>query len=148
MRKKIIQGEINDENCWYLGGIASHAGIFGSLKELGVWAKGLRDTYFDEKDDWIVSTKTVNTFAERAIPKEVGDWAYGFMMPTSGKSSCGKFFSQTSIGHLGFTGCSFWFDPEKDLVILIVTNRTFPSRENKEFIKYRPLIHNLIYKST
>ncbi|MBF0274881.1 MAG: beta-lactamase family protein [Nitrospinae bacterium] len=146
LRKKIIQGEINDENCWYLGGVASHAGLFGPIEDLERWAKGFRDTFFGKKNDWIVSTETVKTFAQRAIPSKTGDWTYGFMMPTKGKASCGSFFSPVSLGHLGFTGCSFWFDPKVDLVVLIVTNRTFPSRENKEFIKYRPKIHDLIYK--
>jgi CubicO group peptidase (beta-lactamase class C family) len=66
------------------------------------------------------------------------------MMPTAGASSSGKYFSPDSIGHTGFTGTSFWYDPKQDLGIAILSNRVYFGRENKQFATLRPQIHNWI----
>ncbi len=146
-----IQGEVHDENCWYCGGVCSHAGLFSTMDDLSRWITGLRESYYaeDTLSPWLISHKTVRTFTRRAIPPETGDFALGFMLPTLHhpeiKPSCGELFSPHSIGHLSFTGCSFWFDPEADIIVLILNNRTYPSRENNLYQQHRGELHSLIY---
>lgn len=142
-RKKTIQGEVHDDNAWALGGVSTHAGLFGSIDDLGWFALFLRS----ELKGYLktaIKTKTAQLFASRALSREQGDWALGYMMPTRGSSSSGKYFSDASVGHTGFTGTSIWYDPAQDISVAILSNRVFYGRENKEFASLRPQIHNWI----
>ncbi len=141
-RHKTLRGEVHDDNTWSLGGVSSHAGLFGSIDELDKWFLSMRASYLNKG---AISSKTVKTFWKRAIPPSKGDWALGYMMPSRGKgvfSSAGKYFSKASIGHTGFTGTSFWYDPVKDFSVMILSNRVYPTRDNTSFVKLRPMIHN------
>jgi CubicO group peptidase (beta-lactamase class C family) len=69
------------------------------------------------------------------------------MKPSRPKASCGKYFSVRSFGHTGFTGTSLWFDPAKDLLVVILSNRVHPTRENASFLQLRPQIHNWVCES-
>lgn len=140
-RKKVLRGEVHDDNAWSFGGVSAHAGLFGSMQGLSVWALGLRGAYFGK--DWLVSEQTLKKFFKRNGP---GDWGLGFMKPSAEESSAGRFISRESIGHLGFTGTSFWFDTERDLVFLILSNRVHPTRENELFKPLRALMHDEIFQ--
>jgi len=70
--------------------------------------------------------------------------ALGFDMPAPGGSSAGRYFSRRSVGHLGFTGTSFWLDPEQDFLVILLTNRVHPTRRNERIRIFRPQIHDLI----
>jgi CubicO group peptidase (beta-lactamase class C family) len=142
-RKKIIQGEVHDDNTWALGGVSSHSGLFGSIDDVGWFGIFLR-SQLKGVSKTLIKQKTAKLFASRARPAGQGDWALGYMMVSKGASSSGKYFSSESIGHLGFTGTSIWYDPVQDLSVAIVSNRVFLGRENKEFANLRPLIHNWI----
>lgn len=146
-RKKVLQGEVDDENAWSLQGVAPHAGLFGPIEDLSRWGLLLRSAIRGEDSKRFAASRTVQLFTKRAIPRERGDWALGFMMPTKGSASCGPEFSLQSVGHTGFTGTSLWYDPKKDLLITILSNRVHPTREKKEFQKLRPLIHTWIVDS-
>ena len=76
------------------------------------------------------------------MPRSCGDWAYGFMVPALKGSSAGEHFSKKSFGHTGFTGTSLWFDPERDLLLCLLSNRVHPSRSNQGFIRLRPKLHD------
>lgn len=142
-RHKIIQGEVHDDNAWALGGVAAHAGLFGSIDDVS-WASLFLRSQLMGISRIQVKLKTAKTFMGRALPLGRGDWALGYMMPTPGGSSSGDYFSPYSIGHTGFTGTSFWFDPNSDILIVILSNRVFFGRERKEFALLRPKIHNWI----
>lgn len=142
-RKKLIQGEVHDENTWALGGISTHAGLFGSIDDLGWYMLHLRSQILGIAR-YQIKQKTTQLFTKRARPEGKGDWAMGFMMPTPGKSSCGGYFSLNSIGHTGFTGTSIWYDPKADLAVSILSNRLVYGRENRSFVELRPQIHNWI----
>lgn len=142
-RQKTIQGEVHDDNTWAFGGVSTHAGLFGSIDDLGWYALFLRNQLRGSGKTSIRQT-TAQLFSTRARPPGKGDWALGFMMPTKGASSSGDYFSSHSIGHLGFTGTSIWYDPVQDLSVSILSNRVFYGRENKEFATLRPRIHNWI----
>jgi CubicO group peptidase (beta-lactamase class C family) len=143
-RKKIMRGEVHDENTWALGGVAPHSGLFGPHEDLSKWGLMLRKAYRGERSDFVAKTAVVREFTSRAVPQAMGDWAHGFMMPSPGRASCGRYFSPTSFGHTGFTGTSLWYDPKKDLLITILSNRVHPTRDNQQFIKFRPQLHEWV----
>jgi CubicO group peptidase (beta-lactamase class C family) len=142
-RGRLIQGEVHDENAWALGGVSTHAGLFGSIDDVS-WAGLFLRSQLMGISKIQVKLKTAKLFMGRALPLGKGDWAMGYMMPTPGSSSSGDYFSPYSIGHTGFTGTSFWFDPSSDLLVVILSNRVFLGRELKEFVHLRPRIHNWI----
>ncbi len=145
-RKKLIQGEVHDENCWAMGGVSTHAGLFGTIDDLSWYALHLRSQLLGIAR-YSIRQKTAQIFAKRALPEGKGDWALGFMLPTPGVASCGQYFSLDSIGHTGFTGTSIWYDPKLDMAICILSNRVLYGRDNKAFSKMRPQIHNWIIES-
>lgn len=131
-RNKKIQGEVFDDNAYAVEGLLGHAGLFGSLDSMLNYGKHLEKLYDKNKSHF---------------KKQNSEWANGFMVPSGGnKTSAGAFFSKKSIGHLGFTGTSFWYDPEVKLFVAMLSNRSYPNRNDKTFNLYRPLIQNIIYK--
>lgn len=145
-RKKVLRGEVHDENTWALGGIAPHAGLFGTIDSVSQWGLELRRAMLKEKGSALGSHKTVSKFTRRSITKDKGDWALGFMMPTPGQTSAGQFLSPKSVGHTGFTGTSLWFDPVHDLLVVALSNRVHPTRKNAAFVSLRPVIHDIVFQ--
>lgn len=145
-RKRIMRGEVHDENTWSFGGVSSHAGLFGSIEDVSAFGLNVR-SQLQGIARYNVRQKTAQLFAKRAIDPEVGDWALGYMMPSVENPSAGPHFSVLSIGHTGFTGTSFWYDPRSDLLILILSNRIHYGRANSAYIKLRPQIHTWIYET-
>lgn len=146
VRRKLIQGEVHDLNCWSLGGVSTHAGLFGSIDDVGWFSLHLRSHLLGIAR-YSIRQKTAQVFAKRALPEGHGDWAMGYMMPTPGSASCGSYFSLESIGHTGFTGTSVWYDPKMDMSVIILSNRVLYGSENKAFGKLRPEIHNWIVEN-
>lgn len=140
-RKKILQGEVHDDNTWALGGIAPQAGLFGSIDDVTQLCLRLRKIYRGGSDK-IATPEILHRFTRRQTPVTVGDWGLGFMLPTGGRASSGQYFSSRSFGHTGFTGTSFWYDPKDDWLVVVLSNRVYPTRENKKFVALRPLIHD------
>jgi CubicO group peptidase (beta-lactamase class C family) len=140
---EIHQGEVHDENAWALGGIAPHAGLFGTAEAVSEWGLELRRAFLGGRSA-LGDARSVRRFVRRRIPVARGDWGLGFMKPTRGGASCGKYFSRDSFGHTGFTGTSYWYDPAKDLQVVILSNRVYPTRENKKFVGLRPRLHDWI----
>ena len=130
-RKKTLRGEVLDGNTYFMGGVAAHAGLFGSLDSMLSYGAALRAQYKNKPALFKAQNK---------------EWASGFMIPSGPKTTAGKYFSKKSIGHLGFTGTSFWYDPEVDLFITILSNRTYPDRSDAAFNQFRPVIQNIIYE--
>ena len=141
-KKEWVQGVVNDGNAQVMGGVSSHAGLFGSLADLQNWLLEMRASYLKNQGPY--SQKIVKKFFKRATPKDRGDWSLGFMLPSRGGSSSGQYFSKNSIGHLGFTGVSFWWDLNKDIQIVILSNRYIQSKSGEQFKILRPLLHDTI----
>lgn len=146
VRKKLIQGEVHDLNSWSLGGVSTHAGLFGSVDDVGWFSLHLRSQLMGIAR-YSIRQKTAQLFAKRALPEGRGDWAMGYMMPTPGTASCGSYFSSESIGHTGFTGTSIWYDSKMDMSVIVLSNRVLYGPENKAFGKLRPQIHNWIVEN-
>ncbi|WP_456371303.1 serine hydrolase domain-containing protein [Thermodesulfatator atlanticus] len=142
-RGKLIKGEVHDENAWALGGVAGHAGLFGSAEEVLKLLVILLKAYEGEAKAFL-NRDLVQTFWD--WQSKAGGRALGFDRPSKESSSAGGLISRASLGHLGFTGTSFWIDTQKELVILLLSNRVHPSRENKRIKGFRPALHDLIVK--
>ncbi len=126
-RGRVVHGEVHDENAFGLGGIAPHAGLFGTAGDLAHFAQMLLNGgVYDHRR--IVSRATLESFTRRAgVPDS--SRALGWDTPSE-NSSAGTLFSARSFGHTGFTGTSIWMDPERNLFVILLTNRVHPTREN------------------
>jgi CubicO group peptidase (beta-lactamase class C family) len=143
-RKRLLVGEVHDENAAALGGVAGHAGLFGTSSAVGRFAQSLLRARYGEADacEVLVSQDTVIRFtARRDIPGGSRALAWDTMLPTS---SCGTRMSSLAFGHTGFTGASLWLDPVKDLYVVFLTNRVYPSRENDLINEVRPAFHDAV----
>jgi serine-type D-Ala-D-Ala carboxypeptidase len=144
-RGRVLAGEVHDENAWIMGGVAGHAGLFATARQVWRFAQSLLKGL--QGQAWLVSTATLRTFTTRqGIPKE-STWALGWDTPTLGKSSTGQYFSPTAIGHLGFTGTSLWIDPAQQVIVVLLTNRVHPSRQREGIRGFRPLIHDAVMRA-
>jgi CubicO group peptidase (beta-lactamase class C family) len=145
-RKRLIRGEVQDENAWVMGGVAGHAGLFGTAGNLASFCRMmLREGRVGEMPDapQLVQPATIREFT-RAWPAEEGSpRGLGWDKPSE-PSSSGSYFSSSSYGHLGFTGTSLWIDPEKSLFIILLTNRVHPSRSNEAIRQLRPALHDAV----
>lgn len=142
-RKRTICGEVHDENAYCLDGVAGHAGLFGNTVGLLSMFDSLLDAWRQRTDFGTLNGEKIRQFLQRQdVPEST--WALGFDTPSDKNSSSGQYLSPTSVGHLGFTGTSFWIDPERELVVVLLTNRVHPDRRNTKIRRFRPLLHDLI----
>jgi CubicO group peptidase (beta-lactamase class C family) len=146
-RKRLLRGEVHDENAYTLGGIAGHAGLFGTARQVFHLLSLLWRIYLGSISDGPCSPGTVRTFWTSSDRFSQSSWALGYDTPSADQSSAGNLFSTRSIGHLGFTGTSFWLDLEKEIGVIFLTNRVYPSRQNDKLKAFRPMLHNLIMES-
>ena len=144
-RKKILCGEVHDENAYAMGGVAGHAGLFSSARDIHRYLSRLRRCY-DGKDSFLPAD-LVKEFLKRDETVSGSTYALGWDTPTPTNSSSGGQFSPLSVGHLGFTGGSIWCDLEKNCSITLLTNRIHPSKNNNKIRDFRPHIHDLIMKT-
>jgi CubicO group peptidase (beta-lactamase class C family) len=142
-RKRLLKGEVHDENAAAMGGVAGHAGLFGTAESVlavsGLWLAA----YLGESS--LLDAKLVREFTSRQSKSPQSSWALGWDTP-SVPSSSGTHFSPQAFGHLGFTGTSIWIDPQRRLEVVLLTNRVHPSRKNDSIRAFRPLIHDLVYR--
>jgi CubicO group peptidase (beta-lactamase class C family) len=125
-RGRLLRGEVHDENAYALGGVAPHAGLFGTAGDLARFAQMLLNGGVLEHHR-VVSRAALELFTRRAgVPGS--SRALGWDTPSE-NSSAGTLFSARSFGHTGFTGTSLWVDPERRLFLVLLTNRVHPSRE-------------------
>jgi CubicO group peptidase (beta-lactamase class C family) len=143
-RGRLITGEVHDENAHAVGGIAGHAGLFGTAAGIRRLLAELLRAYHGERDGPLFPRRTLRRFLER-VPGT--DKCLGFDMPAELGSSCGRFFPPSAVGHLGFTGTSFWVDLERRIMVILLTNRVHPSRANTAIRAFRPLLHDAVMQA-
>ena len=141
-RGKILDGVVHDENAYALGGVGGHAGLFGTAQDVYGVLKELFDVYAGEPNRGLFRREVMQTFLKRQ--SDIGSWALGFDTPTRPDSSSGRYFSDQSVGHLGFSGTSFWVDLLKGVIVILLTNRIHPKRENIGIRAFRPLLHDTV----
>jgi CubicO group peptidase (beta-lactamase class C family) len=142
-RGRLLQGEVHDENAFALGGVAGHAGLFGTAGAVGAFARTVLDTF--QRDTWLAKRATLETFATRStVPASSRALGWDTMLPTS---SCGTLMSARAIGHTGFTGTSLWIDPAKDVYVALLTNRVHPTREGTGIQELRRAVADAVVSS-
>lgn len=146
-RRRLVQGEVHDENAYCLGGVAPHAGLFGTGQGIYTVLSHLLGAYCRKSQDALFPPDLLEHFWTRANADEVGTWVLGFDTPSSHGSSAGRYFSLHSVGHLGFTGTSFWMDLDRQVLLVLLTNRVYPTRKNEKIKIFRPMVHDLAMKA-
>jgi beta-N-acetylhexosaminidase len=138
-----IRGDVHDPNAYALGGVAGHAGLFSSARDLAVLAQFLLDDgRFARRR--LVRAPTVATFVQ---PQgESTTRTLGWETPGE-RSSAGELFSARSFGHTGFTGTSLWVDPDQDLFVILLTNRVNPTAANRMIFDVRRDVHDAVQRA-
>jgi CubicO group peptidase (beta-lactamase class C family) len=139
-RKRVIQGEVYDENASVMGGIAPHAGVFSTAAEVARFALAMLS------GAPLARPETIATFTTKQNSPSGISRALGWDTP-SAPSQSGKYFSPSSFGHLGYTGTSLWIDPERQLSITLLTNRTWPNCANQAIKEIRPRFHDALMEA-
>ncbi|HST12963.1 MAG TPA: serine hydrolase domain-containing protein [Terriglobales bacterium] len=140
-RHRIIQGEVQDENASVLGGVAGHAGLFATAQDVALFAHTLL-----KGGSSILRPETISLFTTRETSPEGTSRALGWDTPSS-PSQSGRYFSKYSYGHLGYTGASLWIDPERQLSVTLLTNRTWPDCANQAIKQVRPTFHDAVIEA-
>jgi len=142
-RGGLVWGKVHDENAYAMGGIAGHAGLFSTARDLSVFAQMLLNGGAYDS----VRIVKAATIARWTAPQGRGSSrALGWDTP-SPNSSAGRYFSQRSFGHTGFTGTSIWIDPTRDLFVILLTNRVDPTRETSRYVPLRRAVADAVQQS-
>jgi CubicO group peptidase (beta-lactamase class C family) len=143
-RNILLEGAVHDDNAYVMGGIEGHAGLFGTANDVNILLSELLAAFNNRSLIHVFQKDLVNKFFER---QEDSGRALGFDTPSLFDSNCGNYFSKKSIGHLGFTGTSFWVDLERSVIVLLLTNRIHPSRDNLKIKVFRSKLHDTVLKN-
>ncbi len=142
-RNRLLQGEVHDENAAALGGVAGHAGLFGTadsvLAVTHAWMKA-----WSGRESWLRADVVREVTRRQGVPDS--SWGLGWDTP-SAPSSSGRYFSPMAFGHLGYTGTSVWIDPVHELEVVLLSNRVHPTRRNEAIRQFRPIIHDVVYEA-
>ncbi len=140
-RQELLCGQVHDENAFVVGGIQGHAGLFGTALEVYRLLSHLLAAYHGQPATRLFQPAVVRLFFR---PLAGTDKALGFDTPSLKGSSSGQFFSRNSVGHLGFTGTSFWMDLDRSIIVVLLTNRVHPNRDNEAIKTFRPILHDAV----
>jgi beta-N-acetylhexosaminidase len=144
-RKRLLRGEVHDENAFAFGGVSGNAGLFSTASDVAAFAQMLLNggIYAHHR---LLARATIQEFTARQV---IGDSSrtLGWDVPTPPNSAAGHYFSPSAYGHTGFTGTSLWIDPERDLFVVLLTNRVNPTRANEQIRLARPAIHDAILQA-
>jgi len=140
-RHRVIQGEVNDENASVMGGVAGHAGCFSTALDVSDFAHRML-----QGGSPLVKKETLEIFTRRQDSPTGTSRALGWDTPSQ-PSQSGKYFSSRSYGHLGYTGTSLWIDPDRQLSVTLLTNRTWPDRSSQSIKQIRPAFHDAVIEA-
>jgi CubicO group peptidase (beta-lactamase class C family) len=140
-RHHLIQGEVNDENASVMGGVAGHAGCFSTALDVSLFAQCML-----RGGSPLVKKETLEIFTRRQNSPTGTSRALGWDTPSQ-PSQSGRYFSSRSYGHLGYTGTSLWIDPDRQLSVTLLTNRTWPDRSSQSIKQIRPAFHDAVIEA-
>ena len=146
-RYRVLQGEVHDETAYVLGGTAGHAGLFSTANDLAKFAAMLANEG-RVGDTQFLKPETIRHFTTKVDPFGDHTRALGWdTKSASGYSSAGSHFGPNSFGHTGFTGTSLWVDPDTGLYVILLTNRVYPTRDNRGHIPIRPAVADIAFSA-
>jgi beta-N-acetylhexosaminidase len=140
-RKRLLVGEVHDENAFAMGGVAGHAGMFSTAGDLAAFSQMLLNGGVYAHRRFFTRATVAQFTAPQALAANTR--ALGWTVPTPDSSS-GHCFSARSFGHTGFTGNTIWIDPDRELFVILLTNRVHPTRENSKITEVRPAAHDAV----
>lgn len=143
-RGKMLLGRVHDDNAHVLGGVGGHAGLFGTAAAVYRLLQTLLAVDRGERVDASLDRDLLKHFFQ---PQNGTTWALGFDTPDETHSSAGRHFGKSSVGHLGYTGTSFWVEREKGVVVVLLTNRVHPCRYNTRIRSFRPAVHDAVMEA-
>lgn len=159
-RNKQIKGEVHDESAFVMGGVSGNAGLFSNINDLNLFMRMLinKGSYFDDrrmnaKNETLqlIQSGTIAFFTQLYSNLDYeNSRAFGwdtYPEPKKFPVQCGTIISRNCIGHTGFTGTSIWYDFDKDIYIILLTNRIYPSRDNSGIFELRPKLHDEVFKT-
>lgn len=143
VRNRLLAGEVHDDNAWFAGGVDGHAGLFGTARAIFGLLRELVAGRVGEGKKKLFSTSLLDDIlkGDPELP-----FTLGFDRPAAINSSAGHYFSTQTVGHLGFTGVSFWMDLKTDMTVVLLTNRVHPFRWCNRLAEFRPGIHDTIMR--
>jgi len=140
-RGVLVQGHVHDENAYAAGGVDGQAGLFGTATAIHCLLLKLFDCYVGQSALKMFPQSLIRAFFDCGTETER---PLGFDRPATQKSAAGRLFSKSSVGHLGFTGTSFWMDLARSIIVVLLSNRIHPTRDNERIKDFRPMIHDEI----
>ena len=144
--KKLVHGFVHDENTYVMGGVSGHAGLFSTVQDLSVFCQMyLNGGLYDNKR--ILKTETIDLFTTRQNMVAESTRALGWDTRSEQHSMAGDYMSMRTFGHSGFTRTTIWIDPENQVFVVLLSNRVYPTRENRKISKVRPVVHNYVMKA-
>jgi len=144
-RKRVLCAEVHDDNAYAMGGVAGHAGLFSTIADLDRLVNCLMACYQGAHS--FLPASIVQEFWARNDKVNESTWALGWDTPSPQHSSAGELFSPHSVGHLGFTGTSVWIDLERQVHVIVLSNRVHPRRDNEKIKSFRPALHNAVMRA-
>lgn len=142
-RGRVLIGEVHDERAYALGGVAGHAGLFSKAYDVAVFAQ-----MFLNMGEYggvrVLSPAAVREMTRDHTAGLGASRGLGWVINSKNVTSSGDLLSKSAYGHTGFTGTSLWIDPELELLVVLLTNRVHPTRENELLLSFRPLFHNVV----
>jgi CubicO group peptidase (beta-lactamase class C family) len=140
-RGRTLIGEVHDDNTYAMGGVSGQAGLFGTIEDVGAAADAWLASFL--RGGGVFEPSLVRQFWHRSdVPGSTR--ALGFDTPSPTASQAGGHFGPNTVGHLGFTGTSLWIDPDRELIVALLTNRIHPTRENDTIKQFRPVLHERV----
>jgi CubicO group peptidase (beta-lactamase class C family) len=140
-RERTLVGEVHDDNTYAMGGVSGQAGLFGTIQDVAALAETWLEAFLGGGRCFAPSL--VRQFWRKsAAPGSTR--AVGFDTPSAERSQAGSGFGPRTIGHLGFTGTSLWIDPDRELIVVLLTNRVHPTRANDGIRQFRPMLHDRV----
>jgi CubicO group peptidase (beta-lactamase class C family) len=142
--ESLLRGTVNDDNALAMEGVAGHAGLFSTGREVAKIGLALVAAWAGE--DGIVKRETLRDFwSPSGIPRST--WCLGWDSPSLEKSQAGTLWPRDGVGHLGFTGCSLWIDPPRSRLVVLLSNRVYGDGDREAIKTFRPALHDAIVRA-
>lgn len=145
-RRRVLCGEVHDDNAWAMGGIAGHSGLFTTASDLHLFASEILKA-FRGQSEFLKRDTVMRFFAGPTAFEAEGGYRLGWESPNRENYMTESGLSELAVGQCGFTGCSLWLEPTMGVDIILMTNRIHPSRSNKEIRSFRPKLHIAILEA-
>lgn len=145
-RQRRLRGEVHDENAAGLGGVAGHAGLFATAAEVAT----LGQSYLggdSEGTPRLLQPETVREMTREHVRYQGISRGLGWLRRAESGASCGSRFGPESFGHTGYTGTSLWIDPQRALVVSLMTNRVYHGRNPEAITRLRPAVHDAVVEA-